>query len=107
MQQLELRAFRFAGEQTLYVTVSLPEAGCAAWGPPLSALFTSQANDGAAPVPYRVNAAELGTPALLLDLHADGRLSLIGTSPWGEPELRDEQGHVEQHWTTHDIGCRC
>ena len=86
----------------------MAEEGCAAWGPPLSAIFVLEPARGAKPALRRVNTrAELGSPLLLLDLGRDGRFELVTHRFAGDLELIDEDGSSRQSWSTHFVGCHC
>jgi hypothetical protein len=108
VRSVELRAFRFADDTSVYVTASMAEGGCGEWAPPLSAIFVLDAVRGAEPAVRRVNArAELGSPLLLVDLGRDGRLELVTDRFAAGRELVDEDGSSRQSWSTHFVGCGC
>ncbi|MDD9934369.1 MAG: hypothetical protein OXT09_12240, partial [Myxococcales bacterium] len=107
--RLELRAFRFPGERRIHVTVSLPEAGCAEWGPGMGALFVLDGIRDRTPQLRSWTETELGVPRLMVDVERDGTLELL-TSRWtagADLELLDERGRLRRSWTTVFVGCGC
>ena len=105
---IDLRAFRFPNDSSVYVVASLAGATCSDWGDPLSAIFVLGTAPSAKPTLYRVNeGTELGYPQLMVHAGGDGGLQLVGYRLLGELELIDEQGSSRQLWQTHFVGCGC
>lgn len=104
---IDLRAFQFPHDRSVYVAVSMSAGNCGDWGPPMSAIFKLEPG-ARAPILYRVNDdAELGLPTLLLDAEADGHFELVTTRFAADLELIDESGASQQSWSTTFVGCTC